>query len=34
MQKLYVALYRKPIVKSASDQFGFIANLETVCSEL
>ena len=29
-----LTLYHKPLVKSASDQFGFIANLETLCSEL
>ncbi len=29
-----VTLYHKPLVKSTSDQFVFIANLETVCFEL
>ena len=29
----YVTLYHKPLVKSAPDQFGFIANVETLCSE-
>ncbi len=30
----YVTLYHKPLVKSVSayDQFGFIANLEMLCS--
>ena len=31
---LYVTLYHKPLIKSAPDQFGFIANLETLCCEL
>ena len=31
---IYVTLYHKPLVKLASDQFGFIVNLETLCSEL
>ncbi len=30
----YVTLYHKPHVKLVPDQFGFIANLETACSEL
>ncbi len=29
-----MTLYHKPLVKSAPDLFRFIANLETLCSEL